>query len=122
MKYLVTMELIGSLSDSPQGVLQHLEETVIPSHETLVKLEADERILAGGLPVGQRRTVLVVEVASNAEVSQLLARLPLWGSHKVEVIPLESFEERQALHWQLAERLKAVIQSHINRSSKEDEE
>jgi len=44
----------------------------------------------------------------KTEVSQILATMPLWATQKTEVIPLESFEERQAMHRQFAERLKAA--------------
>ena len=57
---------------------------------------------------GRRGTVLILEAGSNAEVSQILASLPLWASQKTDVIPLESFEERQTMHRRLAERLKAA--------------
>ncbi|MBI4671721.1 MAG: hypothetical protein HY741_08655 [Chloroflexi bacterium] len=60
--------------------------------------------------MGQRGIVLILEAASNAEVTQLLAGIPLWGSHRVEVTPLESFEERQALHRQLDAQLKALVE------------
>jgi muconolactone delta-isomerase len=51
---------------------------------------------------------MILEAASNAEISQLLATLPLWASQKTEVIPLESYQERQAMHRQLAERLRTA--------------
>jgi len=108
MKYLVTMELRESLPGAPEGLLRHIEGVVIPSHETLMKLEREGRILAGGDMSGRRGSVLILEAASNAEVSRILATMPLWATQKTEVIPLESFEERQAMHRQLAEQLKGV--------------
>ncbi len=109
MKYLVTMELMGTPPGPPQETLRHLRGMVIPAHEILLKLEADGKVLAGGVMSGRRGIVLIVEAASNAEVSQLLASLPVWGSHEVEVTPLESFEERLALLRQQAEHLKAAM-------------
>ena len=108
MKYLVTMELIGTPPASRQELLRHVEERVIPTHEILLQLKADKKILAGGDLSGRRGCVFIVEAASNAEVSQLLASLPSWPTQKVDVTPLESFEERQALHRQLAEHLKTT--------------
>jgi len=108
MKYLVTMELSDSLPEAPEGLVRHIENVVIPSHETLMKLEKEGKILAGGDMSGRRGSVMILEAASNAEVSQILATLPLWATQKTEVIPLESFEERQNMHRQLAERLKAA--------------
>ena len=109
MKYLVTMELIGPPPASPEELLRHVETKVIPSHETLLKLEAEKRILAGGDFSGRRGGVFILEAESNAEVSKLLATLPIWATQQVDVTPLESFEERQATHRQLAEHLKAAM-------------
>ena len=108
MKYLVTMELGQSLPEHPEGLLRHVEEVVIPSHETLLKLEKDGKILAGGDMSGRRGSVMILEADSNAEVTQILATMPLWATQNTEVVPVESFEERQAMHRQLAERLKAA--------------
>jgi muconolactone delta-isomerase len=108
MKYLVTMELGQPLPENPEGLLRHVEGVVIPSHETLMKLEKEGKILAGGDMSGRRGSVMILEADSNAEVSQILATMPLWATQKTEVIPLETFEERQTMHRQLAERLKAA--------------
>jgi muconolactone delta-isomerase len=108
MKYLVTMELSDPLPESAEGLLRHVEGVVMPSHETLIRLEKEGQILAGGDMAGRRGSVMMLEAASNAEVSQVLATLPLWASQKTEVIPLESYQERQAMHRQLAERLRAA--------------
>jgi muconolactone D-isomerase len=109
MKYLVTMELIGAPPDSPQGLIRHLEEQVIPTHEALMKLEVEKKILAGGDLSGRRGNAFIVEVASNEELSTLLMSLPAWGYQKVDVTPLESFEERQVLHRKFLERLKTTV-------------
>ena len=45
-----------------------LENIILPTFDTLVKLEGDKKILAGGLPVGDRAFVFIVEAASNEEV------------------------------------------------------
>ena len=108
MKYLVTMELGSPLSEAPEGLLRHVENVVIPSHETLMMLEKEGTILAGGDMSGRRGSIMILEAASNAEVSRILAAMPLWATQKTDVVPLESFEERQAMHRQLAERLKAA--------------
>jgi uncharacterized protein YciI len=110
MKYLVTMEMIGAPPDSPEELLQYVEDKVIPTHEILLKWEAEKRILAGGDLSGRRGSVLILEAESNAEVSRLLATLPLWVTQEIDVIPLESFEERQAaIHHTLAKRLKSAV-------------
>ena len=44
MKYLVTMELIGSPPmASPQELVQWLEQMIIPTEEAMIKLEADKK-------------------------------------------------------------------------------
>ena len=95
MKYLVTMELIGSPPlASPQELVQWLEQMVIPSEEAMVKLEAEGKILAGGDLSGRRGSAVIMEAASNQELSRLLSGIPEWPLLKVDVTPLDSFEER----------------------------
>ena len=108
MKYLVSHELIGTPPASSQEMVQYLEQVIIPSHETYIKLETDKKILAGGALAGRRGAAFIVEAVSNEELSRLLMSLPLWDSQKWDVTPLESFEERQADRRQLLERLKAA--------------
>jgi len=108
MKYLVTMKMGQTLPENPEGLLRHAEGVVIPSHEMFMKLEREGKILAGGDMSGRRGSAMILEAASNAEVSRILAEIPLWVGQETEVIPLESFEERQAMHRQLVERLKAA--------------
>ena len=95
MKYLVKMDLIdpGPLL-SPQQVAEILEDLIVPSFQTLVKLEKDRKILAGGLEVGARAGVFIVDSPSNEELSRLLENLPFWGIIKWQVTPLESFQHR----------------------------
>ncbi|HUT31902.1 MAG TPA: muconolactone Delta-isomerase family protein [Planctomycetota bacterium] len=107
MKYLVMTELAEALPHEPRELLRHVEEKVIPTHEALLELQQQGKLLAGGDMAGRRGTVCILEAESNAEVTRLLARLPLWPLHETEVIPLESFDERQAMHRQMAEALKA---------------
>ncbi len=110
MKYLVTMELIGtSPLASPQEAVQWLEQMAMPQIETMMKLEAERKILAGGVLTGGRGSASIVEAASNEELDQLLMSLPLWGMMKVDVTPLVSFEARAAQTRQSLEHLKAAL-------------
>jgi muconolactone delta-isomerase len=110
MKYLVTMELIGiPPAASPQEMVRWLEQTIIPSEEAMMKLEAERKILAGGDLSGRRGWALIVEAASNEELSRLLMSIPEWPFLKVDVTPLESFGGRQAQHRQMLEGLKAAM-------------
>lgn len=109
MMYLVTLELIGGAPSSPQDMVQHLEQRIIPTHEALMKLQAEKVILAGGDMSGRRGAAFIVNVASNEELSKLLMSLPLWALMKVEVTPLENFEERQARHREFLNHMKNLI-------------
>ncbi len=57
-------------------------------------LEANKTILAGGLPVGERALVFIVEASSNEELDAMLQKIPLWGMLTWEVTPLQGFKTR----------------------------
>jgi len=110
MKYLVTMELIGTPpAASPQGLVQWLEQMIIPSEEAVIKLESEGKILAGGDLSGRRGWAVIMEAKSNEELTRLLGSIPEWPLLKVDVTPLDSFEERLAEVRQDLERLKATL-------------
>jgi muconolactone D-isomerase len=109
MKYLVTMEFVGTPPvASPQEMVQWLERMIIPTEEAMMKLEADKKILAGGDLSGRRGMALILEAASNDELSRILSGIPEWPFLEVDVTPLESFEERLAQVRETLERLKAA--------------
>ncbi len=111
MQYLVTTEASTDLGLlPPQQMAQLLEQVITPSIEAVIKLEKERKILAGGVPVGSRSGVLIVEAASNDELDRLLLSLPLWGLYKFNVTPLESFQDRLAQQGPMLERLKAASQ------------
>ena len=95
MKYLVTGSE-GPGFTSPEEVVGVLEKGILPTFDALMKLEREKRILAGGLPVGGRAFVFVLEASSNEEADQLLRNIPAWGALKWKVTPLQSFEGRAA--------------------------
>ena len=110
MKYLVTMELIGTPPvASPQELVQWMEGMIIPTEEAMMKLEADKKILAGGDLSGRRGMALILEASSNEELSHLLMGIPEWPFLKVDVTPLESFGERLAQVRQSLKGLKAAL-------------
>jgi len=109
MKYLVTMELMGTPpADSPQEFAQFLEQVVIPSEEAVIRLEAEGKILAGGDITGQRGWALIMETASNEELSEILESIPEWSLMQVDVIPLDSTKDRLSRIHKLLENLKAA--------------
>jgi len=105
MRYLV----IGSEGPgfaSPQETIEVLEKVILPTFETLTKLEADKRIVAGGLPVGERAFVFVAEAASHEDLDRLLRGIPAWGVLKWQVTPLQSFAGRAAQEREVVQQLK----------------
>jgi hypothetical protein len=52
--------------------------------------------------------MILVDAASNDELSKLLHGLPFWGIVKTNVTPLESYEHRGALDRELVKKLKAM--------------
>ena len=109
MKYLVTMELIGTPPvASPQDLVQWLQRMVIPTEEACAKLEAEKKILAGGDLSGRRGMAVILEAASNEELSRILEGIPEWPLLTVDVTPLDSFQERLAHVRETLERFKAA--------------
>lgn len=105
MKYLVTGSK-GPGFASPEEGVSILERLVLPSLDGLVRLEKHKKILAGGLPVGDRAFVFIVEAASHEEVDQLLQDIPLWGVLSWQVTPLQTFAARVAYERHAVKKLK----------------
>ncbi len=95
MRYLVSGSE-GPGFASPEEAVEILEEVVLPTFDALMKLEAQKKIAAGGLPVGDRAFVFIAEAASNEELDRLLRSLPAWGVFEWHVTPLQSFAGRAA--------------------------
>ena len=66
MQYLVEGSR-GPLPASPEQAVALLEGTVIPHFEYVLRLKSEGKILAGGVPVGDRAFVFITEAASNDE-------------------------------------------------------
>jgi hypothetical protein len=75
MKYLVTASE-GPGWSTPEEALKVLETGVLPTFDILLKLEAEKRIVAGGLPVGERKLIFILEASSNEEVDQACEIFP----------------------------------------------
>ena len=105
MKYLVTAS-DGPGFVSPEETIEVLEKGILPTFDALMKLEAEKKIVAGGLPVGDRAFVFIAEAASNEELDQVLRRIPAWGVLKWHVTPLQSFAGRAAQERKIVEQLK----------------
>ena len=106
MKYLV----IGSGGPgfaSSEETLAVLENIILPSFDYLIKLENEGKILGGGLPVGDRAFVFIVEASSNDELDRMLRNIPMWGSLEWEVTALETFSGREEQERRFVDVLKA---------------
>lgn len=111
MQYLVTMEYVepGPLF-AAQQLGQMVEETILPSFDLLASLQADGKVLAGGVLAGTRTATFIVEAASNDELDQLIEGIPWWGVMKTTVAPLQTFAKRAANDRALLERIKSMAQ------------
>ena len=105
MRYLVSGSE-GPGFASPEEAVEILEEVVLPTFDVLMKLEAQKKIVAGGLPVGDRAFVFIVEAASNEELDRLLRSIPAWGVLEWQVTPLQSFAGRAAQERDLVKQFK----------------
>ena len=83
-----------------------MEKGIIPTFDALLKLEADKKILAGGLPVADRAFVFILEASSNDEVDQILRDIPAWAVLKWKVTPLQSLKGRADKERGIVEALK----------------
>jgi len=104
MKYLVK-GLSGPVSLSSEDMAQLLEKVVLPSLDQLAKWEKEGKVI-GGLPVGKRAFVFIVEASSHEEVDQLLRSLPIWGGMEWKVIPLQSFSGREGMEKNILSEMK----------------
>ena len=105
MRYLVSGSE-GPGFASPEEAVEILEEVVLPTFDALMKLEAQKKIAAGGLPVGDRAFVFIAEAASNEELDRLLRSIPAWGVLEWHVTPLQSFAGRAAQERDVVKQFK----------------
>jgi hypothetical protein len=105
LRYLV----IGSEGPgfgSPEEAIEVLEKGILPTFDSLMNLEREKKIVAGGLPVGDRSFVFIAEAASNEELDRLLRSIPAWGVLKWKVTPLQSFAGRATQERDEVKKLK----------------
>ena len=105
MKYLV----VGSGGPgfaSPEEMVAVLKEIILPSFDELIRLEKKKKILAGGLPIGDRAFVFIVEASSNEELDQMLRTIPMWGALDWEVTALQTFAGRADQERSIVKKLK----------------
>lgn len=108
MKYLVVGKR-GPGFTSPEEAVVVLENGILPTFDALTKLEENNRIIAGGLPVADRSFVFILEAASNEEADLLLREIPAWGVLDWKVTPLQSFAGRAAKEREILKELKKTV-------------
>ena len=106
MQYLVEAAR-GPLPASPEQAITLLEGTIIPHFEYMVELKSQGKLLAGGLPVGDRAFVCIIEAASNDEADRIVRDMPAWGVLEWKVTPLQSVEARAEMERKVLQTLKA---------------
>ncbi len=108
MRYLV----VGSGGPgfaSATEALAILSNIVLPTFTQLIELEKKKKILAGGLPVGDRAFVFIAEAESNDDLDKTLRQLPMWGVLDWEVTPLQTFNGRAKQEQQAVKEMKNAI-------------
>jgi hypothetical protein len=105
MKYFVSGSDAPGFA-TPKEALELLEKAVLPSLDALSRLQAEKRILAGGVIVGEREFVFVAEAESNEKLDRMLREIPFWGMVKWQIVPLEGFDTRAAEEREMTARLK----------------
>jgi len=105
VKYLV-LGSNGPTGTTVEDMIEILEDLVLPGLEALIRLESENTLLAGGVPVSERGVVFIIDVPSNEELDQILRGLPLWGILEWQVTPLQSFEGRAFQERRMVQQMK----------------
>ena len=97
-KHLITMNLRSADPLLPVEQLAKLiRGAVLPSVESLTKLQAQGKLIYGGYSIGRPAIVLLVEAHSEKELYEILKGLPLWEQVEVEVTRMWDYEELEEL-------------------------
>ena len=97
-----------SIEPGPPVTSEHMEQMIIPSIDTCIKLREEGKILAGGVTVAGKAGVFIVDSESNEALSKLLMSLPFWGIMDWDIVPMESLEVRNETHRAMVAQLKAA--------------
>ena len=111
MQYLETMTFVdpGPLLP-PQQLVWMMRQAVLPGHEALISLQSEGKIVAGGIPVGERAIAFIAEADSPKELDSLILEIPFWGITETKVTPLQEFEDRRELDRQSTEQIEQMLQ------------
>src|SRR3972149_10062211 len=78
----------ATLPDVPPVARELWLGMVVSTWEVIKQLENDGKVLAGGALIGKRAGLVIADVASNEELSEMLNRLPLSAYLEWEGTPL----------------------------------
>jgi len=93
---------------SPAETISVLEQAILPDFDQLIALQAKGKILAGGLPVGGRAFVFIIEAADNDDADRVVRSIPFWGLLEWKVTPLQSVAARANIERANLAALKAA--------------
>jgi hypothetical protein len=105
MRYLVVGHG-GPGFASKEEAVDVLKGIVLPCFAELEKLEKEKKIIAGGLPVGDRSFVFIAEAESNDALDKMLRGIPMWGVLEWDVTALQSFSGRAEQERQIVKESK----------------
>jgi muconolactone delta-isomerase len=107
MRYLVQMKIADTARPTtPQEGVSFIEQFVLPTLAACKRLEAENKILAGGPVGGAIAIALIVAAETIQELDEILEGLPLWPRMETTVAPLTTFDGRMAAVRSTLERLK----------------
>jgi muconolactone delta-isomerase len=106
MNYLVQLKLANRPANQQEGAV-FIERFILPTLELCKKLEAEQKIVAGGPLSGAIALSLIVNAGSVQELDSVVTSLPVWPLMETTITPLSTFDVRmQAVRARL-EQLKA---------------
>lgn len=91
---------------SPESVVKSTESLVFPSLAMLEGWMKDGKA-TGGIVVGEKEGVFILNAASNDEVDRMIQSLPFWGLLHWEVTPLLTVGERLSREKEMIAQMKA---------------
>jgi len=94
---------------SPQEEIQGLEKAILPTFDMLLKLQKEGKIIASGLPIGDRAILFIMKASSNHEVDAIIRSLPAWTALKWKVKALESIAGRAEQERAIVKNLKSAM-------------
>ncbi len=102
----------ASLPDVPPVPREMWLGMVVSTWEVIKQLENDGKVKAGGAIIGQRAGLVIADVSSNEELSEMLNRLPLSAYLEWDVKPLVPAQQAlEAAKWTLQHTAAARAQA-----------